>query len=79
MVKHEEKEVSKVIYLGRPTTKKQVRDVIGLLSFCGRYVPDCSTLVCPLTDLTRLGLSNKVVWTRHCQVALEKVQAVKVV
>ena len=53
-----------------------MRGVIGLLSFCGRYVPDCSTLVCPLTDLTRLGLSNKVVWTDRCQKALEKVQAV---
>ena len=75
-MKPEKTKVSKIIYLGRPTTKKQGRDVIGWLSFCRRHVPDFSLLVCPLTDLTRLGLSNKVVWTDHCQEALEKVQAV---
>ena len=43
------------------TTKKEVRGVIGLLSFYRRYVPDLSTLVCPLTDLTKKDMPNKVV------------------
>ena len=73
MIKPEEKKISKILNFGRPTTKKQVRGVIGLLR---RYVPDFSTLVCPLTELTKKGMPNKVVWTDRCQEALEKVQAV---
>ena len=53
-----------------------MRGVIGLLSFYRRYVPDFSTLECPLTEMTRLGLSNNVLWTDRCQKAIEKVQAV---
>ena len=54
-----------------------MRGVIGLLSFYRRYVPDLSTLVCPLTDLTKRDMPNKVVWTDRCQEALEKVKAVQ--
>ena len=73
MIKPEEKKISKILNFGRPTTKKQVRGVIGLLR---RYVPDFSTLVCPLTELTKKGMPNKVVWADRCQEALVKVQAV---
>ena len=39
-------------------------------------MPDFSTLACPLSDLTKKDMPNKVVWADRCQKALEKVQAV---
>ena len=76
MMKPEEKKVSKILNLDRPATKKRGRGVVGLLSFYRRYVPDFSSLVCSLTDLTKKGMPNKVVWADRCQEALVKVQPV---
>ena len=76
MMKPEEKKASKILSVGRLSTKKQRRGVVGLLSIYRNYVPEYSTLVCPLTDLNKKGMPNKVVWTDRCQEALEKVQAV---
>lgn len=47
----------------RPTTKKQVRSFLGLAEFYRKFVPHFSHLASPLTDLTKKGLPNKVIWT----------------
>ena len=66
--------VQKILQIPTPTTKKQVRSLLGLLSFYRRYVPDFATLSAPLTDLTRDGLrSRSVVWTPQCAEALRAI------
>lgn len=45
--------VSKSLRLEVPTTKKQVRAVVGLTNFYKSYVPNFATMVSPLVDLTK--------------------------
>lgn len=46
----------------RPTTSKQVRSFLGLVGFYKKFIPNFSAVVSPLSDLTKNGLPNKVVW-----------------
>lgn len=58
----QEYNVEKVRQANRPTTKKQVRSFLGLTGFYRNYIPNYSTIAAPLTDLTKKGAPNKVVW-----------------
>jgi len=44
-----------------PRTNKQLRSFLGLTGYYRQFVPDCSTIAAPLTDMTGKGASN-VVW-----------------
>lgn len=46
----------------RPKTKKQTRSLIGLIGYYRKYVPNFSAIAAPLTDLTKKGKPNIVVW-----------------
>ena len=45
-----------------PQTKKQVRSFLGLVGFYSKFIPNYSTVAAPLTDLTKRGCPNKIVW-----------------
>ena len=45
-----------------PQTKKQVRSFLGLAGFYSKFIPNYSTVAAPLTDLTKRGCPNKIVW-----------------
>ena len=45
-----------------PQTKKQVRSFLGLVGFYSKFIPNYSTVAAPLTDLTKRGCLNKIVW-----------------
>ena len=47
----------------RPVTKKQVRSFLGMVGFYNKFIPNFSTVAAPLTDITKRGCPNKVVWT----------------
>ena len=50
---------SKIAYLKkivRPTTIKEVRSFVGFINFYRRFIPDCSRIAAPLTNLTRKGV-----------------------
>lgn len=46
----------------RPETKTQVRSFLGLTGYYRDYIPNYSALVLPLSDLTKKGMPNKVIW-----------------
>ncbi|KAL8616281.1 hypothetical protein ACOMHN_056224 [Nucella lapillus] len=77
-LKPEAGKIKKIMQIPTPTTKKQVRALLGLLSFYRRYVPNFATLSAPLTDLTKDGprKSRSIDWTPACAKALENIQAV---
>ena len=58
----QEYNVEKVRQAERPTSKKQVRSFLGLTGFYRNYIPNYSTIAAPLTDLTKKGSPNRVVW-----------------
>ena len=66
--------VSKILNLSTPTTKKQVRAVIGLASYYRRYVPNFADILAPLTQLTKKNTPSRVRWTPECQEALDKLK-----
>ena len=59
-----------------PTTKKEVCSLIGLCSYYRRFVPNFSSVLAPLTDLTKKGASSQVHWTPKCHRAFETLQAI---
>ena len=58
----QEKNIEKIRDAPQPVTKKEVRSFIGLTGFYRSYIPNYSTIAVPLTDLTKKGQPNKVIW-----------------
>jgi hypothetical protein len=54
--------LEKILDTPRPTTKKQVRALLGMVGFYRKFIPDCSSLMAPLSDLTAKRCSNQVTW-----------------
>ena len=54
--------IDKIKNAERPTTKKEVRSFVGLVSYYRHFIPNCSEIAVPLTDLTRKGQPTKVKW-----------------
>ncbi len=46
-----------------PSTKKQIRFLLGLAGWYRRFIPNFCTIVAPLTDLTRKSSPNQIQWT----------------
>lgn len=72
----EQKKISKILALRTPSTKKQVRSLLGLLSYYRRYVPDFASLTAPLTDLVKGNKNRHIQWSEACQLALDRVQQI---
>jgi hypothetical protein len=71
----EDGKLRKILSIPTPTTKKQVRSVLGLLSYYRRYVPNFATLTAPLTELTKQN-KRQIVWTAECADALKQIQQI---
>ncbi|XP_065407431.1 uncharacterized protein LOC135972648 [Chrysemys picta bellii] len=50
-----------------PTTKKQVRQFLGLAGYYRRFVPDFASIAAPLSDLTKNSQPRQVQWTTQCE------------
>lgn len=74
VLKPDKGNLDKILKLTPPRTKKQVRGLVGLISYYNKFIPNFSTLTAPLTDLTKKGKTNNISWTVECQLALEAIQ-----
>ena len=66
--------VSKILNIKVPKTKKQVRSIIGLVNYYAKFIPNTATILIPLFKLTEKGMPDKVIWTLDCQKALTDIQ-----
>lgn len=53
----------------RPTTKKQVKQFLGLVGYYQRFIPQYSTLASPLHDLTKKKGPDRVRWNDEAEEA----------
>ena len=70
----EKVKVNKILNLAIPTTKKEVRSLVGLISYYAKFIPEFSEANAILTDLLAKGKPEKVVWSDECDRALRLVQ-----
>jgi hypothetical protein len=66
ILKPEQDKVDKILSAAPPKTKKEVRAFLGLASYYRRFVSNFATLSTPLSDLTKKGKPDSVVWTDAC-------------
>ena len=55
--------VDKIQKASPPVTKKQLRSFLGLIGYYRAFVPNFAALAVSLTDLTREGSPNVLVWS----------------
>ena len=65
-------QITKVLDLKIPKTKKQLRSLLGLVSYYRAFIPNFSMITKPMTDLLRKGSPDKIRWNSDCQSAFEK-------
>ena len=58
-----EDNVVKIRHAKRPRTKKEVRAFLGLTEYYREFIPNYAAKAVPLSDLTKKGRPNQVVWS----------------
>ncbi|XP_043191626.1 uncharacterized protein K02A2.6-like [Amphibalanus amphitrite] len=64
--------VAAVLQAPEPTDVSQLRSLLGSITYFGRLLPDLSTVLAPLYQLTKKGVPWA--WTEQCAKAVEKVK-----
>ena len=73
-IRPEKSKVEKILSISKPSSKKQIRSIMGLLGYYRRYIPGYSVITAPITDQLK-GNSKSITWTPECETALKTVQA----
>ena len=68
--------IKKILNIKKPTTKKHVRAIIGLVNFYSKFIPHIATLLAPLSDLIVKGKSAHIRWTEDCQKSIKIIQEI---
>ncbi len=74
LIKPQEKKVVAVRAAPRPGTKTQVRAFLGLAGYYRCFIPNFSSLAAPLTDMTRKGQPEHVVWSPDAEEAFHGIK-----
>ncbi len=74
LIKPQEKKVEAVRAAPRPSTKTQVRAFLGLAGYYHCFIPNFSSLAAPLTDLTRKGQPECVIWSPETEEAFHQIK-----
>ena len=54
-----------------PRTKKELRAFLGLAGYYRKFVPNFATIALPLTDRTKKGQPEQVIWDEECDSAFK--------
>ena len=65
--------VKGIVNMPAPGNVKELFTFLGLMTYNARFIPNLSTLLRPLYDLTRTGV--KWAWTQECQATFNKAKA----
>nr|XP_055032771.1 uncharacterized protein LOC129421341 [Misgurnus anguillicaudatus] len=74
LIRPQEKKVAAILSAPQPASKTQVRAFLGLAGYYRCFIPDFSSLASPLTDLTRKGQPEKVLWTAETETAFQRIK-----
>ncbi|KAL8590497.1 hypothetical protein ACOMHN_010933 [Nucella lapillus] len=74
-LKPEQGKVAKILQVSTPTTKKQIRSLLGLVGYYRRYIPNFAGLTAPISDLLKGKRGKSLLWTSGCAQALSQIQA----
>ena len=74
-IKAWQKKVDAILKLSRPTTLKQLRSCLGLVTYYRDMWPRHSHILAPLTDLLRLKKGSKLPWNDECNKSFEAMKA----
>jgi hypothetical protein len=66
--------VSCLAYINAPTTKKEVRKLMGFFSYFRSFIPNMAETAQVITNLTRKDVHNKFVWKTEHEAALNKLK-----
>jgi len=59
-----------------PTTKKEVKQLLGFLSYFRTYIKDYAEIAHPTRELTKKDVPNHIKWTDEHQHAFARLQNV---
>lgn len=62
-IKKSEAYVEKVVNFPKPTNVNEIRRFLGLINFQRKFIPNCSSLCKPLSELTGENRRKKIEWT----------------
>ncbi|XP_070203545.1 uncharacterized protein [Littorina saxatilis] len=75
-IQPEEDKVTKLANAEPPKTKKELRAFLGLAGYYRKFVPNFAGIGTPLTDATKKGHPDKLVWTQEMQSAFQSLKDV---
>ena len=67
-------EEGKIWPVSEKVDKKEVQQFLGLAGYYRQFIPNCSELTAPLTDLTKKKKCKNIIWGQSEQIAFEKVK-----
>ncbi|KAL7631477.1 UNVERIFIED_CONTAM: hypothetical protein RMT77_018226 [Armadillidium vulgare] len=71
-----EDNVKKIQETSRPTTKKGIRAFLGLTGYYREFVPNYAAIAIYLTELTKKGQPNKIIWTEAHEKAFKRLKEI---
>jgi hypothetical protein len=57
-----------------PANITQLKSVLGMINYYGKFVPNLSTILAPLYELLKKGTTWK--WTKECDIAFKKIKEI---
>ena len=72
-IQPDNKLVKKIMDIEKPNNAKEVQKFCGLVNFFGRFIPNFSSIIAPLTKLTRD--ENNFFWNDSCNDAFQKLKS----
>jgi transposase InsO family protein len=73
-LKPQDNTIEKILHVHPPKTKKQVRSIIGLISYYRKFIPNFADITSIFSELVKKGKPDRVVWSEACGEALNEIQ-----